>query len=102
MMSLKAWIKRTFFRAAETDPCIAYDQWAADYDEQPNNLMLALDAELFDQFLTNTSLHKKVVVDVGCGTGRHWEKINTQEPARLIGFDVSKGMLDVLKKKFNA
>lgn len=87
-------------RPKEKEPPEAYDLWAPSYDFQPQNLMLRLDDELFHELLGGVSLRDKTVVDIGCGTGRHWEKLLQQHPSQLAGFDVSDGMLTELKKKF--
>jgi len=84
----------------ETAPAAAYDMWALQYDAQPDNLMLALDEEMFSALLEKVELHDKVVADVGCGTGRHWKKIFDRQPRQLIGYDVSEGMLQKLKEKY--
>jgi len=81
-------------------PAYAYDIWAEEYDRQPHNLMLKLDEELLDHFLPSFSLKGKAVIDIGCGTGRHWAKINEMHPRKLTGFDISLEMLKKLKKKF--
>lgn len=97
---LREYLARRISRAKETDPETAYNLWSASYDTQPDNLMLALDEELFTGLLNDVNIKDKTVTDLGCGTGRHWKKILRKEPNRLIGYDVSKGMLDKLKKKF--
>lgn len=84
----------------ERDAQQAYDIWASHYDEQPDNLMLALDEGVFSELISEISFRNKIIADVGCGTGRHWEKIYAKQPTRLIGYDVSDGMLRILKKKF--
>lgn len=84
----------------EEEDARAYDLWSLQYDDQPGNLMLALDEKLFKDLLTGTEIKDKIVIDIGCGTGRHWSKILDREPQRLIGFDVSEGMLKQLKQKF--
>lgn len=104
-MSAVATLKKYFrkiFRpdVSETDPEKAYDLWAAAYDAQPDNLMLALDEELFTELLSHVTLKDKVLADIGCGTGRHWQKMLDRSPASLTGFDVSKEMLAVLQQKF--
>ncbi len=99
-MSLPRQLKRLFFGKKETDPARAYGLWAASYDVQPGNLMLDMDEDLFTGFLNETPVSGKRVVDIGCGTGRHWKKIMQKNPARLIGYDVSAEMLDKLKQKF--
>lgn len=84
----------------ETAAAAAYDLWAAGYDSQPDNLMLALDAEIFAELLSFTQCANAVIADVGCGTGRHWQKLQQLQPQKLIGFDVSEQMLVKLKEKF--
>jgi len=78
----------------------AYDLWSASYDAQPDNLMLALDELMFGKLLANTTIQNKAVADIGCGTGRHWNKLFERKPLSLTGFDVSEGMLTKLKDKF--
>lgn len=80
----------------------AYDLWASSYDYQPKNLMLYLDGEIFKTFLSSVDLTGKGVLDIGCGTGRHWGEIFSANPAEVIGYDVSAGMLNELKRKYPA
>lgn len=93
---------RKYFQspAREKEAAAAYDLWAQDYDHQPDNLMLHLDQDIFSELILRISLENKVVIDIGCGTGRHWNRIMNQKPAQLVGYDVSSGMLMELKKKF--
>lgn len=95
-------LKRSYFsqRRKETAPPEAYDQWSAAYDSQPDNLMLALDEQLTAALLEEISLQSKIIADIGCGTGRHWGKIRRGNPERIFGFDVSAGMLAILKQKY--
>jgi ubiquinone/menaquinone biosynthesis C-methylase UbiE len=95
-------IKNRFFHPAviEKSSADAYDLWSEDYDAQPGNLMLDLDEVLFPKLLDQKIIQNKSVADIGCGTGRHWTKILQMQPAGLIGFDVSEGMLNKLKAKF--
>ena len=99
MASLKN-IFHILFPVKETAPARAYDLWAGQYDDQPDNLMLDLDEKLVSSMLSKTDIQSRNVVDVGCGTGRHWPKIIDKSPARLAGYDVSAGMLQVLRQKF--
>lgn len=80
----------------------AYNIWANSYDSQPDNLMLALDEVVFSELLEMVSVTNAHIVDVGCGTGRHWKKIMDRLPAQLTGFDVSENMLAMLQQKFPA
>jgi ubiquinone/menaquinone biosynthesis C-methylase UbiE len=89
-------------RKKELEPAMAYDQWSAGYDDQPGNLMLALDEQVCSELLANIVIRGKTVADVGCGTGRHWARLLGAQPARLAGYDVSSGMLGMLQKKFPA
>jgi len=103
MISIK---KFTKFITKKTAPAeavnadAAYDLWASSYDIQPDNLMLAWDEEIFSNLINNIDLKNKIIADIGCGTGRHWKKIFEREPKKLIGFDVSEGMLTILQQKF--
>jgi ubiquinone/menaquinone biosynthesis C-methylase UbiE len=83
-----------------TEPAAAYDIWSQTYDNQPDNLMLTLDEQICTELFGRVVSEGKVVADIGCGTGRHWEKLLRQRPARLVGYDVSAGMLDRLQKKY--
>lgn len=89
-------------RAAPTekDSVEAYNLWAENYDDQPDNLMFHLDSQVFAGFLNGLSLRGKTVADIGCGTGRHWPKLYQMEVGELTGYDVSEGMLHRLHIKF--
>jgi ubiquinone/menaquinone biosynthesis C-methylase UbiE len=78
----------------------AYDIWSGSYDIQPGNLMLDLDEKIFSGLMENIDLSNKKVADIGCGTGRHWNKLYEKKVAQVIGFDVSAGMLSRLERKF--
>ena len=97
---LQQYFSKHFFRSKDTEPEVAYNLWAESYDSQPDNLMLALDEEVFSGLLNHINIKNKIIADVGCGTGRHWKKILDNEPKKLIGFDVSEEMLKMLQQKF--
>jgi len=80
----------------------AYNLWSEKYDDQPGNLMIDLDERVFRELLEGVEINDKEVADIGCGTGRHWNKILKNKPSSLTGFDVSPGMLERLKEKFPA
>lgn len=101
-MPVTTWIKKILFSPKETDPAKAYDIWATGYDNQPGNLMLDLDEAVFSGLLADIDITGKTVADIGCGTGRHWEKLLSHNPRHLVGYDVSAGMLNKLQKKFPA
>jgi ubiquinone/menaquinone biosynthesis C-methylase UbiE len=90
---------RSFLCAAARDPASAYDLWSSTYDDDGENLLVALDERMFERLFRRVEVRGKCVVDVGCGTGRHWSKILAREPAALVGYDASPGMLDRLRRK---
>lgn len=98
LRKIKARVRHLFKK--ELDPIQAYDWWAPTYDAQPDNLMLALDEQIFSFLLQQINCTGRLVVDLGCGTGRHWPKILAQKPRKLIGYDVSPGMLAMLAHKY--
>jgi ubiquinone/menaquinone biosynthesis C-methylase UbiE len=100
LYTLKQYLRPS--RQPESDPVTAYDRWSLSYDDQPGNLMLALDEQLFGELLSTVNVTGGIVADVGCGTGRHWKKLLDRSPARLAGFDVSPGMLRMLREKYPA
>jgi ubiquinone/menaquinone biosynthesis C-methylase UbiE len=93
-------LHKTGLSNSELAPEQAYEIWSANYDKQPGNLMLDLDERIFSDLIENIDLRDKEVVDIGCGTGRHWQKIYSKNPSNVMGFDVSGSMLDLLKSKF--
>ncbi|HEY4966737.1 MAG TPA: class I SAM-dependent methyltransferase [Puia sp.] len=98
--SIKCLLKKLSFGSSEMVPKEAYDIWSESYDLQPGNLMLDLDEQIFSGLIEPIDLKNKTVADIGCGTGRHWEKIYAKNPALVMGFDISAGMLQQLKHKY--
>ena len=84
----------------EIAPGPGYDLWASTYDEQTDNPIVYLDEKVFDEMLSSINIEGKTVVDIGCGTGKHWEKILGRKPKELIGYEVSSGMLKKLRQKY--
>jgi ubiquinone/menaquinone biosynthesis C-methylase UbiE len=80
----------------------AYGLWAATYESQDDNLILALEADVFRTLLAEVSLADKRVGDVGCGTGRHWEEMLSRKPLALEGVDSSPEMLERLRRRHPA
>ena len=97
---LKRKVKKLLYGRKEMAVNLAYDLWAPTYDEQPENLVVYLNEMIFDEMMATIDMHNKIVTDVGCGTGKHWQKILYKKPAELIGYDVSHEMLAQLRKKY--
>jgi ubiquinone/menaquinone biosynthesis C-methylase UbiE len=105
MTVFKSILRRLHLKTASTrplnvEPAAAYDLWAKTYDEDPPNLILQLEDIIFGRMLDLISLEDRTVVDIGCGTGRHWNQILQHKPATLTGYDVSAEMLKRLRQKF--
>ncbi len=81
-------------------PSAAYDLWAGHYDDQTNNPLIYLNDKIFDRLISALPIEGKVVADIGCGTGRHWDKLFAKKPLSVIGCDVSKEMLNKLAAKY--
>lgn len=100
--TIKSFLQKAVFTGNIKNSVEAYEMWSETYDQQPGNLMLDLDEMIFRGLLENIDVKHKGVADIGCGTGRHWEKIYQKQPAFLMGFDVSGGMLKQLLRKYPA
>jgi ubiquinone/menaquinone biosynthesis C-methylase UbiE len=98
--TIKNLLKYKSFQIPDKGAREAYDLWADNYDDQPDNLMFYLDQGVFAELMGNVNVKGKVVADIGCGTGRHWPALFQNHPAGLTGYDVSDGMLKRLKLKF--
>jgi len=99
-MSIRRFLNRFRPGPRPLQPGRAYDRWSKEYDQQAGNLVLDLDALLMAGFLAGKNLQGAVIADVGCGTGRHWHSLYAKKPARIAGYDISPGMLEVLQLKF--
>ena len=97
---INSFLQKLSFHSSEKTALKAYDIWSDTYDQQPGNLMLELDEEIFSKLIQPIDLKDKTVADIGCGTGRHWPKIYGQKPQLVTGFDISRGMLNQLRRKF--
>ena len=98
---LRRYLQRRFRPIREFDAAPGYDLLASSYDDDlRNNGLLAMDEQVFCALLERASPEGKIVVDVGCGTGRHWKTLRAHRPAQLVGYDVSPAMLSRLREKY--
>jgi len=72
-----------------------YDEWSAFYDHYANPT-IAADEIAFPGYYSH--LHKKNVLEIGCGTGRHTIRILSGDNF-VTGIDLSAGMLGQLRQK---
>ncbi len=87
-------------RERKIPPAQAYDLWSASYDSQTDNVVMFLEQQVFEELVQDVALRDRVVLDVGCGTGRHWARLLADQPAQLIGYDASAGMLAKLRERY--
>ena len=73
-----------------------YDHWASVYDRYPNPTVAADELEFPARY---AHLQGKSVLEIGCGTGRHTSRLLAQGN-RVVGVDLSPGMLAEARKKF--
>lgn len=94
-------VKRKIRQLLSTKSAVtAYDLLASTYDHQQGNLLMELDSLLVQDFLGKTDLKGRTVLDIGCGTGRHWGLLAASGAEKIIGADSSEKMLEVLRGKF--
>jgi ubiquinone/menaquinone biosynthesis C-methylase UbiE len=100
--TIRSLLNKAVFKDASKSSVQAYEIWSETYDKQPGNLMIDLDEKIFADLIETIDLRNKGIADIGCGTGRHWEKLYKEQPAFVMGFDVSSGMLRQLLRKYPA
>lgn len=100
LKTVRKGVRQVLDKARAVDPAKAYDLWASSYDTQQDNLLIHVDEQMFAELSADLSFEGKVVADVGCGTGRHWPTVLAGRPSRLIGYDVSREMIAVLRSKY--
>jgi ubiquinone/menaquinone biosynthesis C-methylase UbiE len=93
-------LERKLMYEKDLDPKVGYGLWAQNYDNEKNNLMHLIDERSISQFLSKGMFVGKIIADFGCGTGRNWPLYLNSGLSRLVGFDVSSEMLNLLKVKF--
>jgi ubiquinone/menaquinone biosynthesis C-methylase UbiE len=101
-MTMKRKLRIEYTPPVILPPAEAYDRWSDSYDDQPDNVVLTLESLLFSELLARVAIEGKVVIDIGCGTGRHWKQILSRNPAEIAGVDASRRMLDRLKTRYPA
>jgi len=72
-----------------------YDLWAGSYDAYANPLVLVEERPVRELL---GDVHGRLVLDAGCGTGRHTRWL-CEQGARVVGVDASEGMLREARAK---
>ena len=86
-----AWDLKSYPRKRIQDTKTGYSQWAADY-----GIEFELEEKILAPLLGNLS--NKVILDFGCGTGRHSLKF-AKTGAKVTGIDITPEMLAKAEKK---
>jgi len=69
----------------------AYDRWVPCYESCDNPMVFGASQAVA---LLSRTIGAKVVVEFGCGAGRNLAQLKQDGAERLIGCDLSQGMLD--------
>ena len=95
LASIKDYLQTKVSISSEKPVVKAYDIWSHSYDAQPGNLVLDLDEMIFSTLLEDIDLEHKLVADIGCGTGRHWQKIS-----RALSMDILLAKNECMSQMF--
>ncbi len=79
----------------------AYRLWSPIYDREEESPFFTLEREVFAELLRNAPIADAVVVDIGCGTGRHWARLLSMGPKQVLGVDSSPEMLARLRSRYH-
>ena len=74
-----------------------YNHWSSFYDDYINPTVAAdeLNFPAYWKHLTG-----QIILEIGCGTGRHTKKLLSQKN-QVTGIDLSSGMLDIARQKLH-
>jgi malonyl-CoA O-methyltransferase len=78
-------------RRVSLDVAAAYDRWAGSYDSYDNPIVF-MAREALRQALPD--IRGETIVEIGCGTGANLAMLKAAGAGRLIGLDLSGGMLE--------
>ena len=74
-----------------------YDAWSSIYDDYPNPTVAVDEMHFWKHWQHLKGID---VIEVGCGTGRNTQKL-VRQGNRVVGIDLSNGMLEVAKKRLS-
>ncbi|MDP9036651.1 MAG: class I SAM-dependent methyltransferase [Myxococcota bacterium] len=76
-----------------------YRLWSLTYDREHESAFFRLEREVFVALSSNAPIAGAIVLDIGCGTGRHWSHLLSMGPERVVGVDSSPEMLARLRSR---
>lgn len=74
----------------------AYDRWATSYDSYDNPMLFGADHALTQHV---EAAKGKCIVELGCGTGRNLARFAQHGANKLVGCDLSPGMLQQARNR---
>ncbi|MDP7554067.1 MAG: class I SAM-dependent methyltransferase [Candidatus Thioglobus sp.] len=84
----------------EDDLMNVYQKWAADYDDDNDNLLGTVSQPMSVQILQEYVKNKELkIIDVGCGTGLVGRELERAGFVNFDGIDISKEMIDIAKRR---
>ena len=84
----------------EGDLMNVYQKWAADYDDDNDNLLGTVSQPMSVQILQEYVKNKELkIIDVGCGTGLVGRELERAGFVNFDGIDISKEMIDIAKRR---
>ena len=84
----------------EGDLMNVYQEWAADYDDDNDNLLGTVSQPMSVQILQEYVKKKEQkIIDVGCGTGLVGRELERAGFSNFDGIDISKEMIDIAKRR---
>jgi ubiquinone/menaquinone biosynthesis C-methylase UbiE len=84
----------------EGDLMNVYQEWAADYDDDNDNLLGTVSQPMSVQILQEYVKNKELkIIDVGCGTGLVGRELERAGFSNFDGIDISKEMIDIAKQR---
>lgn len=86
-------------KRSPVQPHEAYELWAPSYDDA-DNIVFAVEETALFPMVDSFDLTKKTFADIGCGTGRHLQRVLDRRADIVVGIDFSRQMLARAGAKF--
>jgi len=91
--------KRYRQKQSPVQPHEAYELWAPSYDDA-DNIVFAVEEAALIPLLDSLDFTQKTFADIGCGTGRHLQRVLDRHADIVVGIDFSRQMLARAGAKF--
>src|SRR5687767_3797082 len=94
-----AWLERVFGAADKHDLALTYDRWAETYDADMLAIGYVNPAVICGLVCRHLADRQGGILDAGCGTGLVGEILSLLGYGRLVGLDISDGMLERARRR---